>query len=222
MDIDDPMIVALRKQVTAAQQEFDMAVAFHEVWKPATYDKELHSRLGKSYASQAFLVARTALRCEMLLALMRLWDSTRYGEHIRMQSVWATLRKREVIDALALDRANCMGWHDVVDGVRDDLGKKAGAALLLLDRYMEGGKRRTVLKRLLALRHERLAHRQLSPAAATATGANATDEEIEEFYLDNSKLIAILLSLVNATAYDPQDTAKVFSFYASHFWKRVT
>jgi len=38
MEIDDPKIVALREQVTAAQQEFDMAVAFHEVWKPATYD----------------------------------------------------------------------------------------------------------------------------------------------------------------------------------------
>jgi hypothetical protein len=27
--------------------------------------------------------------------------------------------------------------------------------------------------------------------------------------------------LVHATAYDPQATASVYGFYASHFWKRV-
>ena len=74
MEIDDPEIVALREKVTAAQQEFDMAVTFHEVWKPATYDQDLHSRMGKSYASQAFLVTRTALRREMVLALNRAGD----------------------------------------------------------------------------------------------------------------------------------------------------
>jgi hypothetical protein len=69
MEIDDPKIVALREKVTAAQQEFDMAVTFHEVWKPAAYDKDLHSRMGNSFASQAFLITRTALRREMVLAL---------------------------------------------------------------------------------------------------------------------------------------------------------
>lgn len=56
MEIDDPKIAALREKVTAARQEFDMAVTFHEVWKPAAYDQKLHSRLGKSYAIQAFLI----------------------------------------------------------------------------------------------------------------------------------------------------------------------
>jgi hypothetical protein len=51
-----------RVSLTAAQEEFDMAVTFHEIWKPAAYDQELHSRFGKSYATQAFLVTRTALR----------------------------------------------------------------------------------------------------------------------------------------------------------------
>ena len=218
MEIDDPKIVALREQVTAAQQEFDMAVAFHEVWKPATYDGDLHSRLGTSYASQAFLVTRTALRREMLLALTRLWDTNKQA--IRMQCVWATLRDKKVIDALALDRAKRGGWLDVFDEMRNDLSKKAAEAVQLLNKYMEGGKHRAVLEKLLTLRHERLAHRQLAPA--TATGANATDEEIEQFYQANSKLIEILLSVVNAMAYDPQDTANVYGFYASHFWKRVT
>jgi hypothetical protein len=218
MEIDDPKIVALREQVTAAQQEFDMAVAFHEIWKPAAYDNDLHSRLGKSYASQAFLITRTALRREMLLALIRLWDN-KNTRAIRMQSIQATLCEKEVIDALALDRVKHLGWLEDFDAMRDDLGKKAATVVQLIRKYMEGGARNAVYKNLLALRNERLAHRQLAPA--TATGANATDEEIEEFYQDNSKLIHILLGVVNAMAYDPEDTAKVYHFYASHFWAGV-
>lgn len=42
MEINDPKIVALQLKVTAAQQEFDWAIAFHEVWKPAAYDRDLH------------------------------------------------------------------------------------------------------------------------------------------------------------------------------------
>lgn len=75
MEIDDPKITALHAKVTAAQQEFDMAVTFHETWKPAAYDESLHFRMGPSYASQAFLVARAALRREMVLVLMCLWDT---------------------------------------------------------------------------------------------------------------------------------------------------
>jgi hypothetical protein len=62
MEIDDPQIISLQQKVTAAQQEFDMAVTFHEIWKPAAYDQDLHSRLGESFATQAFFVIRTALR----------------------------------------------------------------------------------------------------------------------------------------------------------------
>ena len=39
-----------------------MAIAFHEVWKPAAYDTDLHARMGVSYATQAFNITRTALR----------------------------------------------------------------------------------------------------------------------------------------------------------------
>jgi AbiU2 len=214
MEIDDPRIVALKLKVTAAQEEFDMAVTFHEIWKPAAYDQELHNRLGKSYATQAFLVTRTALRREMVLALVRLWDTNPRG--IRMQSIWKDLRDTEIVDALALDRARRLGFEDVLEHMREDLAKRADTVLALIGKYIEGGARNSVLETLRALRHERLAHRQLSPA--TAPGATATDEEIEEFYQDNSKLIHILLSLVNAMAYDPEDTARVFRYYATCFW----
>ena len=109
-----------------------------------------------------------------------------------------------------------MGWPEDFNDMRNDLQEKATAVGLIVEKYMKGGTHHAVFEKLLALRHERLAHRQLAPA--TATGANATDEEIEEFYQDNSKLIRHLLSVVNAMAYDPQDTANIYSFYASQFW----
>ncbi len=217
MEIDDPVIVALQAMVTAAREEFDLAVTFHEIWKPAAYDHELHNRLGKSYATQAFLVTRTALRREMVLALMRLWDTNK--KSVRMERIWHQLRDKEVIDALASDRASCAGFGDLLEFMREDLQDKADKARELIARYMEGGSHNNILETLRTLRHERLAHRRAS--LATAPGATATDEEIEEFYQDNSKLIQILLSFVNAMAYDPKDTAGVFALYAKSFWARL-
>ena len=89
MDITNSQITKLKKMVTAAQEEFNMAVTYHEVWKPAAYDKDLHSRMGQSYASQAFLVMRIALRRETVLALMRLWD--RNKQAVRMSLIVATI-----------------------------------------------------------------------------------------------------------------------------------
>lgn len=214
MEIEDPRIAALKLKVSAAQEELDMAVTFHEIWKPAAYDKDLHSRLGNSYATQAFLVTRMALRREMVLALIRLWDTN--PRAIRMQSIWQELRDPEVIDALSLDRARRLGFEDVFEQMRSDLANKAETVLSLIAKYMEGGTRKSVLETLWALRHERLAHRQLSQTSAA--GATATDEEIEEFYQDNSRIIHNLLSLVNAVAYDPEDTAGVYRHYATCFW----
>jgi hypothetical protein len=219
MEIDDEKIVSLKNMVKAAQEEFDMAVSFHEIWKPAAYDQDLHNRLGNSYATQAFLVMRSALKREVVLALMRLWDTT--GKSVRMELIWQTLREKGVIDALARDRASHMGLTDVLEFVREDLAGKANKILELIGKYRMDGPSHTVLSNLRTLRNERLAHRQTNPSLASATGATTTDTEIEEFYQDNSKIIQLLLSLVSAMAYNPQDTAGVFGFYAKSFWERI-
>jgi hypothetical protein len=106
--MDDRKIALLREKVNAAHQEFDMAVTFHEVWKPAAFDEDLHKRMGASYATNAFFVVRAALRREMLLALMRLWDKD--DRAVGMHSIAAKLGDKRVIDALAADRAACIGF----------------------------------------------------------------------------------------------------------------
>jgi len=211
-------IAALRRQVTAAQQEFDMAVTFHETWKPAAYDKDLHERMGKCYAANTFFVVRLALRREMLLALMRLWDKD--SRTIRMkEGIADILRKPPVINALAADRAERIGMADAEDEMRKDLSQKACKAIALVDKYSKNGTHYAVLENLHGLRHKRLAHRQIEAMPVATT--DSTDVEIESFYQDNSELIHLLLSLVEAVAYDPKETADVYRYYAAFFWAGV-
>ena len=99
----NPEIISLRAHVKTATEEFDLAVVCHEVWKPTAYDRALHQRMGMSYATNAFRVIVTALRREVLLAITRLWDKSRGS--IRIEEIARTLRKREIVDALAADRA---------------------------------------------------------------------------------------------------------------------
>jgi hypothetical protein len=214
MKTDDPKITKLQAKVTAARQEFDLAVAFHEVWRPTAYDQDLHGRLGISHATQAFRVIRTALRRELILALIRLWDKN--GRAIGVECISIALGKKEVIYALALARVDQSS--EDFEAIRADLRKMADKAIPLIDKYIkDDGAGNAVYKKLLTLRNERLAHRQVE-TEVKATGATATDEEIEEFYQDNSKLVHILLGIFNAMAYDPDDTARVYGIYASHFW----
>jgi hypothetical protein len=211
-------IASLRRQVEAAQQEFDMAITFHETWKPVAYDKDLHKRMGMSFASNTFFVVRLALRREMLLALMRLWDKN--SKTVRMkESVADILRDQSVVNALAADRAARIGMADEEDQMRSDLSQRASEAIALVAKYSEGGSHYAVLEKLRKLRHERLAHLHIE--AVAATGLDPTDDEIESFYQDNSKLIGVLLSLVAGVAYDPNDTAGVYRHYASLFWAGV-
>lgn len=213
MDITDPEITQLKKKVAAAQEEFDKAVAYHEVWKPAAYDKDLHSRMGRSYAANAFLVMRTALRNEMKLALMRLWD--RDDRAVRTWKIVDTIRK-PVIDALAADRARGSDWPGEVNMMRADLQAKADKVIKLTGKYWEGGQPKAILKSLKRLRDKQLAHRQIEPSIVA--GADTSDEAIEEFYQDNAKIIQELLSLVGATAYDPLDLAREYERCAAEFW----
>jgi AbiU2 len=213
MNVNDPKIASLRAEVKAAQQEFDMAVKFHEVWKLAVYDEDLHRRMGVSRATNAFHVVRVALRREMWLALMRLWDKV--PKAVRMENITKTLRDKRVIDALAADRAARM---PVASGqiVVGQIRQSADKAIALASKYSKGGSQYAVREKLQRLRHERLAHRQIQLAAVT--GADATDGEIESFYQDISELIRLLISIVEGDADNPQQTAQVYRDYATFFW----
>jgi hypothetical protein len=207
MNVTDPEIIRLRETVAAAGEEFDFAVICHETWKPAAYDEDLHKRMGVSFATNSFEVVAVALRQGTLLALTRLWDKKRKA--IRMEFVAETLRKPDIINALTADRASRFPAAEIQ--IREHLQQTAKQAIELIHKYSNDG---STLQKLQTLRHKRLAHREI----AAVTGTNATDEEVEAFYQDMSKLISLLLSLVMANAYDPNQTAQVYRFHAKFFW----
>jgi hypothetical protein len=213
----NPEIISLRAHVKAAMEEFDLAVVSHEVWKPAAYDKDLHQRMGISFATNAFRVIVTALRREVILALTRLWDKGK--GNVRIDEIARILSDDRIIKILAADRA--AGFNDVhIEAeMKKDLKRKAKDAIDLIKDYSQKGRHEAILEKMRTVRHERLAHRQIELTAAA--GPSLTDDEIEAFYQDNSKIIGLLLSLVSGIAYDPKETGEVFRHHASFFWAAV-
>jgi hypothetical protein len=175
--------------------------------------------MGDSFATQTFLVVRLALRREMLLALMRLWDKDVRNVGMEL-SIANVLRDQSVIHALAVDRVACRGTAGWEDEMRHDLSQSASEAIALVEKYSDTGSHYATLQNLRRLRNHRLAHRP-AKEVAVATGLDPTDEEIESFYQDNSKLVRLLLGLVAGVAYDPNDTAEIARFYAKLFWAGV-
>jgi AbiU2 len=175
-------IADLQEQVRAAQEEFDLAVVFHETWKPAAYDADLHARMGTSYATQTFRVVSTALRREMLMALMRVWDNSKKN-NLRMEEIGRDISKLAVMNALVTERVTRMGIPGAEVAIRSTLDEKAGQVARIVAKYGQGGPRHSVLKTIRHLRDKRLAHHDLTPA--TVAGPNVDDEDIEEFFQDN-------------------------------------
>jgi hypothetical protein len=213
----NPEIASLRAHVKVAQEEFDLAVVCHEVWKPTAYDKDLHQRMGVSYATNAFRVVVTALRREVLLALMRLWDRSK--GNIRMEEIARILSDKHIIDVLAADRASRFNDVHIEAAMKEDMKRQAQEVIELIKGYSRGGRNEAVLEKLRTVRHEHLAHRQIEPTPATGPGL--TDKEIESFYQENSKIVGLLLSLVSGVGYDPEQTGEVFRHHASFFWAGV-
>jgi AbiU2 len=196
-------------------QELDEAIAYHEVWKPTAYDADLHARMGTSFASNAFLVVRHALRREMILALMRLWDND--SRAVNLVRVAKALRSALTMEALTIQSTARIGISGVLEMVRTELQQKADAALTLVDRYAVGGSHHHVLKKLRKLRNEQLAHCQLERSPAEEFVAK--NEEIEAFLSDMCELMSLLLSVVRGVAYDPKETGNVYRHHASFFWE---
>jgi hypothetical protein len=153
-------IARLKEMIAVAQLEFEYAIQYHEVWKIAADDSDLHKRMGASYASQAFLIIRTGIRREMLLALMRLWD--RNKQAIRITWVVAALREdKGLVPAIAAERVPG-NWPGELEMFTKDLQKLADEVLLLANKYLQGGSHNEAFKKLERLRDEYLAHRQLT------------------------------------------------------------
>lgn len=232
MDDTQQEIERLKNIVDTARQEIELAVMFHETWRPAAYDKDLHARIGTSYAAHAFQIIRLSLRRELLLALTRVWDTNKQA--VRMSLIADRLRDKKFFEALVQHRAGRLGLRSkfAPAAIRTALTSKRDQVLELIGKYSANGPAFEVLEKLKTLRHQHLAHRQLptapaAPAVLDAPGQQddegeqsvwATDDEIEKFYQDNLEIMRLLLSLVQGLAYDLSEATDVYKHHAKYFW----
>lgn len=216
MTIDEKLRRA-KVAVEAARDEALLAVQFHETWRPTVADTDLLKRMGNSFATHSFHVIRIALRREVLLALMRLWDKD--SRTVKVTAIAELLRDKALFDALVRQRAGNLGHSvDVTDCMREALEPKRDDILRLVRKYTDGSERATVLDRLRTLRHEQLAHRQAHQPTDPAT-LRHTDEEVEEFYKDTLEIVRLMLSVFLATAFDiAGDGGDVYRHHADFFW----
>ncbi|PIF78822.1 hypothetical protein CLU95_6021 [Variovorax sp. 54] len=202
--------------VKAAEDEIVMAAMFHETWKPAAFDEDLRARIGTSYAAHSFNIVRIALRREMILALMRVWDRSK--EAVRMTAIAEKLKDERFFQDLVAKRAVRLGM--AASGVEalltEALDQKRQAVLSLVRKYAEGGPGHVAFKKIKALRDERLAHRQAVDASAARDDPD--DKEVEAFYVDSLSVVTFLLSLVLAKAFDLNEAGDVYRHHAKFFW----
>lgn len=205
--------------VRAAYDEVSLAVMFHETWKPAAYDDDLHARMGNSYATHAFQVIRASLRREMLLSLMRVWDTN--TQAVRMSKLVDNLRDDAFFDALSRKRLDDL--RDFPEGMKSTFlvhfSSQRKEIIALGMNYQEGGSGFTVFKKVRGLRHQRLAHRQVK--VATESAMDADDEDIEAFYADSLAIIKRLFSLVLGTSIDLEDLGGIYRHHAQFFWENA-
>jgi hypothetical protein len=238
-----PEILALQAKVRAADEEFRIAIACHEAWKPAAYDATLHARIGTSYAANTFVLVRQVLRREVVLSLARLWDEDKRS--VGMSSIANCLSDKRIMDALAGHCAAQRGLrlYNVDDipaeerpavleviqrsetqfGLREGqaLRERAAEAIKIIRIYECGGAGHATLEMLMTLRNERLAHRQVKPSAGEPGDHDAFDERVESFYQDMAKLIRRLLIAVVQVSYNPDESAEIARRNAGLFWASV-
>lgn len=244
MAVDDGQIGHIEKIVREARAEFGQAAACHEAWRPMAFDKDLAGRMGRSYASNTFMTIREALRREVILSLMKLWD--RGDDSTSFPKVMEALKSPRVVDHFAAVCAAPWGEppaefaDDIPEEARaevvgrveeserltglqfaDDLRIHAREALRILESYSPGGDKHQVVHRLKLIRNKRLAHRDLDHVAQLAEYPTPDDEAVELFYQDMSQCVRLLTLVVANMDYRPQETAAIHKRHAEIFWRGV-
>ena len=182
-------LVALTEAIT---EEFDDAVACHEVWRPAAYDPSVQKRMGQSYAAHAFNIIVSVLRRELFMALSRLWDTDHRNVDLRRVVAYlsngdlvarletARVRRRLPVPSGALTPVSEVSRPSVQDSWShlearmeaedvETLRGQIAKVKTIIQSYDKGGHRHVHLKQLMALRHTRLAHRSISPSKKAKT-----------------------------------------------------
>jgi hypothetical protein len=216
-DKDHPITLDVIKAMTKlCEEQAVMATMFHETWAPTVKDSSLIARMGTSYATQSFHIVAWALRRELILALMRLWDTRSDTTNLIRIRTWVS--EEENYAVLLNDRAERLSAkpHTVAGLLRDSLDPIRMRVVEGIGHYLEGGKKWPTFKCLQILRNKRLAHRDLE---TPPDAVDPTDDQVVQFYLDTLAVVTDLLHLVSAESFDLEgEAARVYRHHARYFW----
>ncbi|GLQ50049.1 hypothetical protein ACFFJT_06760 [Dyella flava] len=213
----------VRVAVDAAFEQAAQAVMFHETWRPTAEDADLVERMGTSFATHAFQITRWALRRELVMALMRMWDGGRSASSnspmatLSIKHISTFLRDKDSFDVLAQERSGHLGHEGdmIAKMICGTLQSVCDSVLPQIDKYLPGGTGHQTFEDLRKLRNKRLAHHDI---AGSVELTDPTDAGIEDFYRDTLEIVSLLMHLVKGVACDMGDTISIYAMYARYFW----
>ncbi len=203
----------LQRIAEFACQEMAYITSLHEHWKPAAYDETIFSRFNNTYAGHSFNVIRVALRREVVLGLLRLWDSKPRTFNMRLIS--ENLRDDGLYDCvLSHIRDAFMPSPDCRAEYR---AKRTRLCDLITDTQGESSNK---WKCLFKIRNEHLAHRNTGgqPKLVAVASGDKEDTAVEWLYNRSAKIVEDLLAVTNGHTYSFSVAAGVDNLYAGYFW----
>lgn len=208
-------LTQFKMMVSICEEQAVMATMFHETWSPTVKDAELSARMGTSFARQTFHIVGWALRRELILALMRIWD--RRTDTPNMKRICQWLGEEAKYELLLQERARRISSrpNSIMHLLRESLNPARQRISASIAQYMDGGEKFAAIERLRVVRNKRLAHRDLE---TPLDAVDPTDDQVVQLYVDTLDLVTDLLHLVNGTAFDLSETAGVYAHHAGFFW----
>lgn len=208
----------LSMTANAISDEYDLAARNHETWKPMVSDKDLHDRIGRSFAAHTFGWIRDAVRRDMVLALMRIWDSGKGT--LNLFRLMEDIDNPEIMDALVARRSERVP-ASIEPQMRQRLSDQRERLRAMIDEYGEGGASEGTLDRLRIVRNGVLAHNLSTKRNGKKMPDDLTDAMVDQFYQHTSGIVRGVLSLLDATAYNPDEAAAQYGQCAGYFWEGV-
>jgi hypothetical protein len=208
-------LAKFKAMVSVCEEQAVMAAMFHATWSPTVDDEELSARMGTSFARHTFHIVGWALRRELILALMRIWDGQKDTPNMKRIRQW--LNDEAKYELLLKERAGRISSepNSIMHLLRESLDPARQRISASIAQYMDGGEKVDAIQRLRIVRNKRLAHRDLE---TPMDAVDPTDDQVVQLYLDTLDLVTDLLHLVMGTAFDLREAADVYAHHAKYFW----
>lgn len=210
-----------------SEKEAHLAIQFHETWRPAAFNREVHKRISFSYVAHTFEIVRWALSRELLMSLSRLWINQK--DAIALTKAAHHLKNPKVFDALCIDYLERLkGESSSMSYLRMMLSERRQEFLDLVNKYHQGGRSASVLGRLAHLRHNELAHRRLEindwdkPSSEPVTQQSQQElkhNEVEELYQDSLIAVSLLNDLARGKVTNLKGITNVYKHHSNYFWE---